>query len=297
MRGASSATIRPATEEDLGEITDIWYQDDVAGDPEPPPNLAGPSLFAHNVRHGEFYVGEHDGRLVGFSGSIVRGGVRFLTDLFVRPDHQDRGLGAALLDRAMPRDGLIHATIASRDPRAQALYVRAGMRPLFPHFVLEASSEEARVPGPSMSIVEADPADPTLVRVDAEIGGRPRPEDHRDWIGTAAGTPLWFERAGERAGYGYVRMRSEAFLRHPDWATVGPVGAHRADDALGCVLAAVGWAAERAPGVHVGVPGPHPALAPLLEAGFRITYVELFMSSDEPFADPRRYVPAGSGEF
>jgi GNAT superfamily N-acetyltransferase len=294
----TEASIRPATEADLDEICDIWYRDDVAADPDPPANTAGGALFAHNVRSGEFHVAEGADGLVGFSGSIVRGSVRFLTDLFVRPDHQDRGLGGELLARAMPNDGLIHATLASRDLRAQSLYVRSGMRPLFPHVELEAPRERVDVPASDAEVVEADPSDPALVAMDAEIGGRPRPQDHRDWIESAAGVPVWFDRAGRRVGYGYIRMKSQAFLRHPDWATVGPVGARSSEDARTCVLSAVRWAVERAAGVMLGVPGPHPALEPLLEAGLRITYVELFMSSDpEPFADPRRYVPAGSGEF
>jgi hypothetical protein len=39
----------------------------------------------------------------------------------------------------------------------------------------------------------------------------------------------------------------------------------------------------------------HPALRPLLDAGCRITYVELFMGDE--FADTRRYLPSGSDLF
>jgi hypothetical protein len=92
-------------------------------------------------------------------------------------------------------------------------------------------------------------------------------------------------------------MSTPAYLRHPDAATVGPVGVRRADDAAACVGAVTAWAAPRAPLVTLGVPGPHPALRPLLEAGGRVGYVELFLSTHEPFADPGRYVPAGSGAY
>jgi ribosomal protein S18 acetylase RimI-like enzyme len=295
------ARIRPATDADLGEIYDIWYRDEIGEDPDPPPNTTSPDLFAHNVRTGDFHVAEGaEGRLLGFSGAIVRGDIRFLTDLFVRPEAQDQGLGQELLDRAMPADGRRHATLSSRDPRAQALYIRSGMRPRFPHFILEAEAERIReLETDGVEVGPADASDPALVAMDAEIGGRLRPEDHADWVGsTTAGVPLWLDRGGEHVGYAYVRLRSPAFLRHPDWATVAPAGACTDEGAAGVVLAAVGWAASRAPGVTLGVPGPHPALGRLLDAGFRITYVELFLSSsDEPFTDPGRYVPSGSGEF
>jgi hypothetical protein len=47
--------------------------------------------------------------------------------------------------------------------------------------------------------------------------------------------------------------------------------------------------------VRIDVPGPHPALAPLLERGFQIVYVETFQSSAAaPFFDARCYIPSGS---
>jgi hypothetical protein len=47
--------------------------------------------------------------------------------------------------------------------------------------------------------------------------------------------------------------------------------------------------------IHIDVPGPHPCLAPLLERGFRIVYVETFVSqAASPFFDARRYIASGS---
>ena len=127
------------------------------------------------------------------------------------------------------------------------------------------------------------------------MSGRARPADHRYWIAQGA-IPVWFEGRGGRAGYGYIQTRSEGALWNPDAITVGPVGARRSADALDCVRAAVAFARTRAAVVRLAVPGPHPALAPLLEAGFRITYVETFVSSaSTAFLDPARY--AGSGDF
>jgi hypothetical protein len=65
--------------------------------------------------------------------------------------------------------------------------------------------------------------------------------------------------------------------------------------AAACVLAAMCWARARADVLLIDVPGPHPCLAPLLDAGFRIAYVETFVSTARtPFFDARCYVASGS---
>jgi hypothetical protein len=61
----------------------------------------------------------------------------------------------------------------------------------------------------------------------------------------------------------------------------------------------VRWAAGRGPSVRVFVPGPHPALATLLDAGFRLTEAPdtFFATGSAAFADPRRYLPSGGTLF
>jgi ribosomal protein S18 acetylase RimI-like enzyme len=290
--------IRRATESDLEDISDLWYREETAGEPDPPPNTAGAAFYAHNLRHGELFVADDEGTVVGFSGSVVRGSVRYLTDLFVLRERQDAGLGRALLAAAMPADGRVHATLASRDPRAIALYVRAGMSPRFPHFLLDLHPEGAAGLWPDhVALVPADPDDPDLVAWDTEIGARPRAEDLADLVRSRSAEPLWVERDGVRIGYAFVQRRTPGYLWHPDAITVGPVGVRSPADAADAVGAAMAWASTRGPLVTIGVPGPHPSLGPLLQAGASITYVEQFLSTHEPFADPRRYLPADSGAY
>src|SRR5438045_860722 len=52
----------------------------------------------------EWWVAEDtaSGRLVGFARSIERDGLLELTEFFVLPDRQSRGVGRALLERAFP---------------------------------------------------------------------------------------------------------------------------------------------------------------------------------------------------
>jgi len=80
--------------------------------------------------------------------------------------------------------------------------------------------------------------------------------------------------------------------------TVGPVGTPEAADAAACVAAAVRWVGARGVAVRVSVPGPHPALGPLLVLGLRIHGTDIFCSTHAPsFADVRRYLPSGGDLF
>ena len=79
---------------------------------------------------------------------------------------------------------------------------------------------------------------------------------------------------------------------------LGPLGVNAAEDASACILAAVHWALQRAEVLTIEVPGPHPCLALLLEGGFRISYVDTFVSSsDAPWFDARCYIPSGGDLF
>lgn len=289
-------TIRPATPADLEQVYDVWYEADVAKSPDPPPRGDTPAIFSHELRTGEMVVVEGGGRILAYAALITRSTISYLAEFYVRPAHQSSGVGRPLLRHIVPSDGRTCCTLSSDDPRALALYTRAGMRPRWPHFLLKARTE--RLGGLARSDVQTVQGwggDPELVRWDAEIGGRLRPDDHAHWLDAAGGIPLWFQRNDQAIGYGYVQECSHEALGHPEALVLGPIGASQASDALACVCAAVSWAAQRAPTLFIGVPAAHPGLAPLLEAGFQITYVETFASTaDEPFADPRCYIPSSS---
>ena len=120
---------------------------------------------------------------------------------------------------------------------------------------------------------------------------------HAFWAREQRAVPLWFRRQGTVVGYGYVRLGAGT-IYSPQACTLGPIGARTPDDAGACVLAAVAWARPRATVLLIDVPGPHPGLAALLDARFRITYVETFMAvAHTPFLDPRCYVASGGTFF
>jgi GNAT superfamily N-acetyltransferase len=289
--------IRDAAPGDLESAFDIFYENEMRGEASPPPRGLVPAYLRHVLATGRVLVAEQEGRLLGFAGLITRGEVSFLTDLFVRPSMQSSSIGKMLLHQILPTEG-VRWTCGSSDPRALSLYVRAGMRPQWPQFWLRAIDlEPERLPEDSLTIVEATPGDPELLAWDAEIGGRYRPEDHAFSVRDQQAVALWFLRQGERVGYGYVRLAAGT-IRYPGAVTVGPVGTRRADDAAASVLAATRWACQRARVLHITVPGPHPSLAPLLEAGCRIIDLDTFLaSSPTPYLDPRRYLSSGGDMF
>ncbi|HYI67080.1 MAG TPA: GNAT family N-acetyltransferase [Candidatus Limnocylindrales bacterium] len=92
----------------------------------------------------EFWVAEGaDGDLIGYARSIDRDGVFELTEFFVRPGVQSRGVGRDLLERAFPRGrGHLRVIIATTDIRAVSRYLRADVVPRFPIVTFTAPARE-----------------------------------------------------------------------------------------------------------------------------------------------------------
>jgi hypothetical protein len=293
-------SIRTAMPDDLPAIHRVWYATETVGEANPAPLPEPHPWLRHVLRTGTLLVAERGEAVIGFAGIIARGDLVFLTDLFVVPQTQSYGAGGALLDAILPHDGRVLATIGSSDPRALALYIRAGMAPEWPDFQIHVDRERWRTASVEIGgvrMIEATPMDADLLRWDAEIGGRARPEEQRYWLEACAGTAFWFQRGGKRIGYGYVRLAPETALQPADTAVVGPVGVREAKDGAACVIAAAAWALERAPVARLLVPGPHPALRPLLNAGGMIEYVETFLCSAAPCVDATRYLPSDGAFF
>jgi GNAT superfamily N-acetyltransferase len=291
--------IRPATAADLSAIYQLWYEAEVGDDPDPP--LPGdPALYQHELNNAETYVVERAGEVIAFATLLSRSGVVFLADFFVRAGAQSAGIGQRLLRQILPQDGRLCCTLSSADPRALALYIRLGLHPRWPHFCLRAATDQiGPLPDPAeISLEEGQPGDPALLQWDAAIAGRYRPADHAYWLEQTKARPLWFKRQGQVIGYGYAQGYSPESLWYPQAITLGPIGVRTGADATACVCAAVGWARSRAETLLIGLPGPHPALIALLDARFKITYVETFLASAEPtFFDPTRYLPGSSTLF
>ncbi len=75
-----------------------------------------------------FAEDETTGQAIGYARSIVRDGVRELTEFFVLPEAQGAGVGRGLLERAFPADGARHrAIVATHRPAGDRPLPQAGL--------------------------------------------------------------------------------------------------------------------------------------------------------------------------
>ena len=120
--------------------------------------------------------GGDGGALDGAALALVRDGIWGLSLLVVRPGVQSRGLGRALLDRALAygdgaRGGII---LASPDPRALRAYARAG-------FALQQTTFAVGIPrgvAPDPEVRRFTAADHDMAaRIDRELRGAPHGSD------------------------------------------------------------------------------------------------------------------------
>src|SRR6516164_3347015 len=192
-----------------------------AGDP--------PSYLRHELTTGTMWVAETGRALVGYAALIVRGGVGFIAELFVRRESQSARIGGALLAKLLEAAAPPFCTMSSGDPRAMSLYIRAGLQPRWPHFQLMGSPEHLPPPSPGVEVRKVEERDETIIEWDAEISGLTRTQEHAYWRSTHA-IPVWVWGEKGIVGYGYVH-RTPPSAGAPAGVLLGPIGARSAADA------------------------------------------------------------------
>jgi GNAT superfamily N-acetyltransferase len=244
------------------------------------------TLFEHLAATAdEWWIAEDDGRVVGYARSILRDGLRELTEFFVHPERQAGGIGRELLARAFPTDRVeVRAIIATLEPPALARYFRVGMAAYdLIALIRAAPSAEAVLPGAAAALrVEAMHASPEaldrLAAIDRAVLGHRRDPDHAWFLAERHG--LLFRRDGRPVGYGYVGVRS------------GPFAALDPADLPAMVALAERIAAER--GVEelgIWVPLTNGALTQaLLGRGFRLDPFLCVILGEQPPTGFDRYV-------
>jgi ribosomal protein S18 acetylase RimI-like enzyme len=294
---SSDLIIRPATAGDLPRLWEIRAASDAPDPTNAPPAGPAPAILGHLLRTGTLLLAERGGHIVGFGGRADRGGIAFLTDLFVDPALQSAAVGKTLLQDLFQGVGARRCTLASSDARAVALYTRAGMAPRWPNLDLFADSARLRLThARNVSLRPADPLDPTFLDWDSVLGGRRRPQDFAFFRDEQDASFFWIDSATGPVGYAVVRRDSVSGVRD-DTLTIGPVGGRTVAAARAGTLAAVAWAQVRAPRLEITVPGPHSALRELLEAGFLIDYIGTFCASAPVRLNPARYIASGGDLF
>jgi GNAT superfamily N-acetyltransferase len=240
----------------------------------------------------EWWVAEsrNAARLVGYARSIERGGLLELTELFVRPGSQSRGLGRALLERAFPLSrGDVRSIIATSDVRALARYYAAGTVARFPILTIGGTPADARL-DPRLTAAQLTPgasAAAAIGEVERVVLGFERGPAEVEWpLGDREG---WvYRRAGEVVGFAFVGK-----------ADAGPIAALDRVDLLGILLhveaRAHGLGAER---LDLEVPSVNEtAVRHLLGRGFQIDPWINFLMSSRPFGMFDRFVGFGPPIF
>ena len=169
----------------------------------------------------QFWVAETNGQIVGYARSILRDGIRQLSEFFVLPGHQSRGIGRQLLERAFPGGGDINRVIcASPDTRALSRYLKTGLRSQFT--IYEWTRKPEIVPFESDLVIQ--PIEDTLKNIlilneiDRALIGYTREIDHHWLIKSKHGH--FYLRNNKVVGYSYFGNRAGpiAMLHNPDFS-------------------------------------------------------------------------------
>ena len=279
-RARVEAAIRRATDADLAAIRSILAGHNNDG-PVVVADIVGPYI-TYLISRAMTFVAELDGAVVGFGAAADTGRSIHLADLFVHPDQLGRGIGRLLLAAVLGPPGP-RTTFASEDPRALPIYVRSGMTPLWPSLYIQGPA--AGLPRAPTRLV-AEPASVDQLReLELAWTGHERADDHAYWAAMPGADTFTIRDGPDVAAFGHARNRQlvqtralDRLVIHPDADPVATTFAALAraggdGDVMACLL------------------GPHPAVRPLLEAGFHVVDRDQFMASDPTLVDPERLIP------
>jgi GNAT superfamily N-acetyltransferase len=243
------------------------------------------------------WVAEAGGEVVGWAMSWMCGRFWFLSQLFVQPDLQARGLGQALLHRtfvqAVQRGAENRALITfAYNMRSTGLYVRNGMYPRVPLYFMaaEAAALPADFGDAGHAAEEIKPAAKVpewLGEIDEAVLSFRRDTHHSFLLGGGVARGLRITRAGRTAGYAYAMPNG--FL--------GPLAVVPGENPAAVIGTALRWALEviRPQQMTMFVPGPAEQMMGAASAlGFRIQEALVVLSA-KPFGDWRHYAPSNPG--
>jgi GNAT superfamily N-acetyltransferase len=324
---------RPPRPEDLVDCALVWHASvndymTRLGHPLPPPVLEpalrlNEHLLATDPDHFQVAVtrsvpGRHE-RIVGFGIGLQREHVWFLSQLYVLPAEQHRGVGRALLSLVLPsapaagaaddpdgqtdrRPGVLATCTDSAQPISNGLYSKLGIVARMPVFNLVGRpTSPSALPGlpsgieaiplePAERTSHRNPAGPgkaeleqTIDAIDRDVLGYAHQRDHLFLRVQGRTGFLYRTSAGEPLGYGYSsqvgRFGPVALLDETLMAGV-----------IGHLMAAI----EPRGAASVWVPGANDrAMVALLRAGLRIEGFPAMFCWTRPFATFERYLPAG----
>jgi GNAT superfamily N-acetyltransferase len=287
---AEAPTYRAARPEDSRALHDVFLASvsevdrrlgsaDAVDDSDPDVRAASwakwHGLFDHLATTADQAWLAHDraGAVLGYARSINRDGVRELTEFFVAPGWQGKGVGGELLRRAFSPDGVRHRSIiATLELGALGRYLKTGLSARCLLLYCSAKPRANRVDTDLEAVpIRGDDDLGGLNRIDRTLLGHTREVDHRWFLSAAERQGFLFRRAGEAVAYGYVGDRS------------GPVAALGVADTTAVLAYLETRAAEQAV-EELGFWLPtvnREATGYLLGRGFRIDpFIATFFSDD-----------------
>jgi GNAT superfamily N-acetyltransferase len=249
---------------------------------------ADPAYLRYLLARGRLLVAVRDGAVAGYGAAIRVGdgpaAVSMLCDLFIDPRVHGGGIGRALLTELW-RDEPRRMTFSSLHALALPLYTRFGVDAWWPLLYLAGPLPAVPAPG-GWAVAPSTPAQ--VAAAELRWTGADRRADHQAWAARPNGQPACVYHDGELAAAGTAAgHEGEYGLVHLAMAPDASDAAAR--DAVLAVLASLDAPAGRA---RVCLPAPHPAVRPLLAAGWHYQDMDLFMSSEPGLLDPLRAVPS-----
>ena len=283
-RTHSPVVVRPGTGGDLAAIAAIaratGQHDEWAG--------GNPAYISHLLQYGRVVVGELSGDITGFGATQQIGSgaesVSMLCDLFVDPVAHGRGLGRAILADLWVGNQR-KMTFSSLHANAIPLYTSFGLDAWWPLLYLRGHAGAV----PTANGWRVGPATAAEV-AHRELAwtGVDRLPDAEAWAARPGGAGVVVSHNGSEVAAGTV------ITAGPDRGIVHMALTPNADDhaaasAVQAVLSHLGTGDQI---LSVCLPAPHPAVRPLLAAGWRFSEFDLFMASQPGLLDPRRVIPS-----
>ncbi len=284
VRAVAGIEVRAAGSHDLPEIAAVARangQDEEWGG-------ADPAYVDHLLAHGRVVVGVSGGSVIGFGATreLGPGGgpVSMLCDLFVDPRVHGTGCGRAMLARLWAEPGP-RMTFSSLNPPALPLYTSFGVDAWWPLLYLTGRPDALTAPA-GWTAEAVTPAEVSALEL--AWTGTDRSSDHLAWARRPGGASVLVRRDGQAMAAGTIGgAGGEYGLTH---LALAPLAGDA--NAAGAVLAVLAALERPDQPARVCLPGPHPAVRPILAAGWRVQEFDLFMATDPTLLAPRQMVPS-----